>query len=65
MAGNVFDGAEMKMAWAVVSGVDGSFLRADIVRPDGGAGMLGSLCYKAAACKEIDEGWMGVVDGFF
>jgi hypothetical protein len=49
----------------VVSGVDGSFLRANIVRPDGGAGMLGSLGYKAAARKEIDEGWMWIVDGFF
>ena len=59
------DGAEVKMAGAVVGGVDGGLLRADVVRPDGGAGVLGSLGDKAAAGKEIDEGWMGGVQEFF
>ncbi len=49
------------MAGAVVGGVDGGLLRADVVRPDGGAGVLGSLGDKAAAGKEIDEGWKGCV----
>ena len=53
------------MAGAVVGGVDGCLLRADIVRPDGGAGVLGSSGDKAAAGKEIDEGWKGGVQEFF
>lgn len=53
------------MAGAVVGGVDGGLLRADVVRPDGGAGVLGSLGDKAAAGKEIDEGWKGGVQEFF
>lgn len=55
----------MEMAVAVVGGVDGGLLRADVVRPDGGAGVLGSLGDKAAAGKEIDEGWKGGVQEFF
>ena len=46
-------------------GADGGLLRADVVRPDGGAGVLGSLGDKAAAGKEIDEGWKGGVQEFF
>ena len=53
------------MAGAVVGGVDGGLLRADIVRPDGGAGVLGSLGDKAAADQEIVEDWKGGVQGFF
>ena len=44
------------LAGAVVGGVDGGLLRADVVRPDGGASVLGSLGDKAAAGKEINEG---------
>lgn len=54
---DVFDGAEVEMAGSVVRGVDGSLLRADVVRPDGCAGVLSSLGDKATAGKEIDEGW--------
>jgi hypothetical protein len=53
------------MAGAVVGGVDCSFLRADVIRPDGDAGVLGSLGDKAAASKEIDESWMECFDGSF
>jgi hypothetical protein len=56
-AADALDGAEVEMAGAVVGGVDGGLLRADIVRPDGRAGVLGSLGDKAAASKEIDESW--------
>jgi hypothetical protein len=63
-AADVLDGAEVEMAVAVVGGVDGGLLRADVVRPDGGAGVLGSLGDKAAAGKEIDEGWTGGVYEF-
>ena len=49
------------MAGAVVDGVDDGLLRVDVVRPDGGAGVLDSLGDKAAAGKEIDEGWRGGV----
>jgi hypothetical protein len=64
-AADVLDGAEVEMAGAVVGGVDGGLLRADVVRPDGGAGVLGSLGDKAAASKEIGEGWKGGVQEFF
>lgn len=64
-AADLLDGAEVEMAGAVVGGVDGGLLRADVVRPDGGAGVLGSLGDKAAAGKEIDEGWKGGVQEFF
>ena len=64
-AGDVLDGAEVEMAGAMVGGVDGGLLRADVVRPDRGAGVLGSLGDKAAAGKEIDEGWKGGVQEFF
>ena len=55
---DVLDGAEVEMAGtvAVVGGADGRLLRADVVRPDGGAGVLGSLDDKAATSKEVDEG---------
>jgi hypothetical protein len=61
----VLDGTEVKMAWSVVGGVDGGLLRADVVRPDGGAGVLGSLGDKAAAGKEIDESWKSDIQEFF
>ena len=64
-AGDVLDGAEVEMAGAVVDGVDGGLLRADVVRPDGVAGVLGSLGDKAATGKEIDEGWKGSIQEFF
>ena len=41
------------------SGVDGGLLRVDVIRPDGGACVLGSLGDNAAASKEIDEDWKG------
>ena len=50
---------------AVVGGVDGGLLRADVVRLDGDAGMLGSLGDKATASKEIDEGWKEGAQEFF
>ena len=53
------------MAGAVVGGVDGGLLRADVVRPDGGAGVLDSLGHKGTAGKKIDEGWKGGVQEFF
>lgn len=62
---DVLDGAGVEMAGAVVGGVDGGLLRADVVRPDGGAGVLGSLGDKSATGKEIDEGWKGSVQEFF
>jgi hypothetical protein len=45
------------MAGAVVGGVDGGFLRADVVRPEASASVLGSLGDKAAAGKEIYKDW--------
>ena len=54
---DVFDGAEVEMIVAVVGGVDGGLLRADVVRPDGGAGVPCPLGDKAAAGKKIDKGW--------
>ena len=42
-------------SWASVVS-RGGFLLADVIRPDGAAGVLGSLGDKAAAGKEIDEG---------
>lgn len=56
-AADVLYGAEVEMAGAVVGGVDGGLLQANVVRPDRGAGVLGSLGDKAAAGKEIDESW--------
>jgi hypothetical protein len=64
-AADVFDGAEVEMVDAVVGGVDGGLLRADVVRPDGAAGVLGALSDKTAAGKEIDEGWKRCFNGFF
>ena len=64
MARDIFNRVEVKMIVAVVGGVDCGLLRADIVRPDGRAGMLGSLGDKAAAGKEIDKGWKGCVQEF-
>ena len=61
MAANVFDGAEVEMAGVVVGGVDRGFFRADVVRPDRDAGVLGALRHKPAACEEIDEGGCGRV----
>ncbi len=55
----ILDKIEVEMAGAEVGGVDGGLLRADVVRPNGGAGVLGSLGDQAAAGKEIDEGWKG------
>jgi hypothetical protein len=49
----------------VVGGVDGGLLRADVVRPDGGAGVLGSSGDKAAADQEIVEGWKEGIYEFF
>ena len=62
---DIFNRVEVEMIVAVVGGVDGGLFRADVVRPDGGAGVLGSLGDKAAARKEIDEGWKGGVQEFF
>lgn len=53
------------MAGTVVGSVDGSLLWANVVRPDGGAGVLGSLGDKAAAGEEINEGWKGSIQEFF
>jgi hypothetical protein len=39
-AGDLLDGAEVEMAGAVVGGVDGGLLRANVVRPDGGQACL-------------------------
>ena len=65
MAEDIFNRVEVKMIVAVIGGVDSCLLRANVVRPDGGAGVLGSLGDKAAAGKEIDEGWKGGVQEFF
>lgn len=65
MPEDIFNRVEVEMIVAVVGGVDGGLLRADVVRPDGGAGVLGSLGDKAAAGKEIDESWKGSVQKFF
>jgi len=54
------DGAEVEMVTAVVGGVAGGFLRADVVGPDRDAGMQGTLGDMAAAREEIDKGWKGV-----
>ena len=54
---DIFNRVEVKMIVAVIGGVDGRLLRANVVRPDGGAGVLGSLGDKAAAGKEVDESW--------
>lgn len=43
---------------------DGGLLRADVVRPDGSADVLGSFGDKAVAGKEIDEGWEGFRSSF-
>ena len=40
------------MAGAVVDGVDGGLLRADVVRPDGGAGVLGSWVTRPLPAKK-------------
>jgi hypothetical protein len=56
--------AEVEMAGAAIGGADGGLLRADVVRPDESVGVLGSLGDKAAAGKEIDEGWKGGVYEF-
>ena len=56
-AADVLDGTEMEMIFSVVGGVDGRLLRADVVRPDGSAGMFCPLGDKTAPGKEIDEGW--------
>lgn len=61
----ITDGAEVEMIVSVVGGVNGGLLRANVVRPDGNAGVLGSLGDKAAAGKEIDEGWKACGHGFF
>jgi hypothetical protein len=61
----MLDGAEVEMAGVVLSGADGGLLQADVVRPDGGAAVLGSLGDKATAGKEIDEGRKGGVYEFF
>ena len=53
------------MAGAVVGGVDGGLLWADVVRPDRDAGMPGPLGDKAAAREKIDKGWNGGVQEFF
>jgi hypothetical protein len=55
----------MEMTGAVVGGVDRGLFWADIVRPDRGASVLGSLGDKATAGKEIDEGWKGSAQEFF
>ena len=49
----------------MVGGVDGGLLRADVVRLNGGAGVLGSLGDKATASNEIDESWKGGAQEFF
>lgn len=54
---DLLDGTEVKMIVAVIGDVTGGLFGADVVRPNGGAGVLGSLGDKAAASKEIDEGW--------
>lgn len=53
------------MVVAVVGGVDGGLLRADVVRPDRVTCVLGPLSDKAAASKEINEGWKECVQEFF
>jgi len=54
---DLLDGAEVEMVVAVVGGVAGGFLWADVVGPDRDAGMPGALGDKAAAREEIDKGW--------
>ena len=53
----MLDGTKMEMVVAVVGGVAGGFLGADVVGPDRDAGMQGTLGDKAAAREEIDKGW--------
>ena len=55
----------VEMVVAVVGGVAGGLLRADVVGPDRDAGMPGSLGDQAAAREEIDKGWKVCVQGFF
>ena len=54
---DLLDGTEVEMVVAVIGGVAGGFLRADVVGPDRDAGMPGALGDKAAAREEIDKGW--------
>lgn len=65
VSADLLDGTEVKVVVAVVGGVTAGLLRADVVRPDGDAGVLGSLGDKAAAGKEIDESWKECFDEFF
>ena len=62
---DVLDGTEVEMVVAVVGGVAGGLLRADVVRPDRDAGMADTLGDKATACEEIDKGWNSSVQEFF
>ena len=62
---DLFDGTEVEMVVAVVGGVAGGLLRADVVGPDRDAGMPGTLGDKAAAREEIDKGWKGNAQEFF
>ena len=54
---DVLDGTEVEMVGAVVGGVAGGLLRANVVGPDRDACMPDSLGDKATARKEIDKGW--------
>ena len=52
---DLFDGTEVEMVVAMVGGVDGGLFRANVVRPDGHAGMTHTLGDQAAAGEEVDE----------
>ena len=56
-AADMFNRTKVKMILTVVCGVDSCLFRADVVRPNGNASVLGTLSDKAAAGEEIDEGW--------
>jgi len=49
---DLLDRAEVEMVVAVIGGVAGGLLRADVVGPDRDAGMQGSFVR-----EEIDKGW--------
>ena len=53
------------MVVAVIGGVAGGLLRANVVGPHWEAGMPGSLGDKAAAREEIDKSWKGGAQEFF
>jgi hypothetical protein len=63
-AAHVLDGAEVEVVGAVVGLVDGGFFGADVVGPDGGAGVLRAPRDNTTASEEIDEVWRGLDHAF-